>query len=272
MIIKSQCVCQNDLFKFRPLIEYKNETVFKDYEGISIYKCLNCGLLKTKRPKDKKFDYPDRSKYYEKNKALFKELLGPVVCQIRKFKQKGRVLDVGCSSGILLELLKQQNFDVFGIEPEKGAYKIAQNKFPTRIFKGTLKDFIASNRLKFDIIIYNHVFEHVQDPIFELKLIKKVLKKQGILVLGLPNTSNVIFYLRNKYWESLMPGEHIWHFSKKQITNLLKKSKFLIVNSLFSDDKRLDYPLVKRIYFKFLSLINKILDTGEAMLLICKQA
>ena len=67
-----------------------------------------------------------------------------------------------------------------------------------------------------------------------------------------------------------MPKEHIWHFSKKQLIKLLKKNNFSITNISFSDDKREDYPLLKKVYFGFLSIINKILRTGEAMLIICK--
>ena len=42
------------------------------------------------------------------------------------------------------------------------------------------------------------------------------------------------------------------------------------IEKYFSDDERQDYPLLKRFYFKILSFVNKILNTGEAVLLVFK--
>jgi len=272
MFIKENCICKkNSKSKFKLLIKYENETVFAEYEGISIYKCINCGVLKTISDKNPKIKQKSRSWYYEKNKKKFIEIFKPIIEIIKKYKKNGQVLDVGCSSGILLELLEKRGFDAYGLEPNKQAYAIAKSKFKNKIFNCKLNEFIASNGLKFDIVIYNHGLEHIQDPIFELELIKKVLKNNGIFVLGLPNTSNIIFILRNKYWESLMPNEHIWHFSKKQVIQLLNKKEYLVKSITFSNDKRQDYTLIKRAYFNFLSQINKLFNTGESMLILSKK-
>jgi 2-polyprenyl-3-methyl-5-hydroxy-6-metoxy-1,4-benzoquinol methylase len=272
--IKSYCVCQENGSKntdFKLNIAYKNEKVFKNYEGILIYKCLNCGVLKTIPDKNVKLVQESRFEYYEKNKKKFVEIFKPIVETIKKYKKNVQVLDVGCSSGILLEMLKRQGFNIYGLEPDKKAYIRAKKKFKNKIFNCKLQDFLRTNRLKFDVIIYNHVLEHIQNPIIELKLVKKALKSNGIFVLGLPNTSNIFFWLRKKYWESLMPNEHIWHFSKKQIIKLLKRNRYKVIDVNFSNDKRLDYSYIKRMYFSFLSLINNIFKTGESILIVCKK-
>jgi len=212
-----------------------------------------------------------RKDMYESRKSFFVDLFTPIVDKIKQYKPSGKILDVGCSSGILLELLKKETYDVFGIEPNKKAFLIAKKRFGQNIFYGILKSFIKKSKKKFDVIIYNHVLEHIEDINTELSLIKKSLKKNGIFVLGLPNTSNCIFYLRKKYWEPLMPLEHIWHFSKKIISDFLKKNRFKILDITFSNDDRKDYPFMKRLYFKILSSLNDILHTGEAMLIVAKK-
>lgn len=269
-MIASNCIC-SEKSVFYPFIEYKNETVFKNYEGILVGKCRSCGTLKTILPSKKiKNNTVSRPDMYEDNKMLFIDLFRNLASKIKRYKPEGKALDVGCSSGILLEVLKKENYDVWGIEPNITAFHKARKKFASRIFLGSLEKFNLKNKLRFDIIIYNHVLEHIENIGMEFALIKKVLKNNGLLVIGLPNTQNIIFWLRKKYWESLMPKEHIWHFSKKNIQDLLNKEKFKILDISFSNHDRKGYPLLKRVYFRILELINRVINTGEAMLLMCE--
>lgn len=273
-MLSSACICQNfKIAEFKPVIQFKNETVFKNYEGIIIGKCLKCGILKT-FPSKRSFFNPkqSRAEFYEQDRNLFRELFRPIVKKIKQFKQKGKVLDIGCSSGILLELLRKEGHEVHGIEPNKKAYKIASNKFKKSIFNGILKDFVKTKRNKFDVVIYNHVLEHIDNPLDELDLVRKIIKKKGILIVGLPNTRNFTFFLRGKYWEPLMPNEHIWHFTKSHLANLLKRKGFKPLDISYSDDRRRDYPILKHLYFQILSSINRLLNTGEAMLLVAENS
>ncbi|MDO8498139.1 MAG: class I SAM-dependent methyltransferase [bacterium] len=268
-MLTSSCICRKNESSFEEYIVYKNETVFKRFEGASIGKCTNCGLLKTFPSQKNVFD-PKQSKgeLYDEQENRFTELFRPIVEAIKKYTPGGSVLDVGCSTGILLALLKKEGFKVTGIEPNKEAYKRARSRLGKDMFEGTLADFQKTHRSKFDCIIYNHVLEHIEDPIKEIKSAKNALKKGGVLVIGVPNRDNIIFFLRKKYWEALLPDQHIWHFSSRDVVKIIEKLGLKVIHEYFSDDERRDYPLKKRIYFRLLSFINKIFRTGEAVLLI----
>ena len=268
-MIIDNCLCKSSSL-FKNFIEYKNETVFKTFNGFVIGKCTNCGLLKTFINKNIKVK-PSHDVFYEENRRYFEGIFQPIVDKILQFKKCNKVLDVGCSSGIILGLLKKQGFDIYGVEPNKQAFQKADEKFKRRILYGFLAEFVKNNKIKFDVIIYNHVLEHIDTANEEIKLARSILKKTGLLVIGVPNVDNVIFYLRKKYWEPLMPAEHVWHFSKKNIINFLKKHGFNILDISFSDDKRKDYSLIKKVYFRFLSLINKLFGTGETILIIANR-
>jgi 2-polyprenyl-3-methyl-5-hydroxy-6-metoxy-1,4-benzoquinol methylase len=269
-MVTSNCLCQRIAVNFKQTIIYKNETVFKAYEGTVIGQCTNCGLLKTFPTKNNKSFNPQvsRTGFYKSEEKQLTKLFYPVVNKINKFKNKGAVLDVGCSSGLLLSLLQKKGYSVSGIEPNKKAQQQAKKRIGNNIFLGTLSQFSKGNRTKFDYIIYNHVLEHIEAVNEEFSLIKKHLKKGGILVIGVPNTNNIIFKIRQKYWESLMPNEHIWHFSDKYLINYLKNNNFRVQDVSYYNDRRQDYPFLKRIYFMFLGLINKLMGTGEAVLIV----
>lgn len=270
-MLKSDCLCQKNSL-FQPTVVYKNETVFKEFNGVVIGRCQNCGLLKTVvQPKNKFNSQTTHADFYEKKHFLFVNLYQPMIDQIKKYKNTGLVLDVGCSSGILLELLTKQGFTILGIEPNIKAYRMADKKFKDKVFNNDLSQFVKQNKRQFDIIIYNHVFEHIESLNEEIKLIKKIVKPNGLLIVGTPNTANVIFFLRRKYWEYLVPLEHYWHFPKKYLLNWLNKNGFSILDVSFSDDPRSDYPILKQIYFRFLSLVNKFFHTGELMLITAKK-
>jgi 2-polyprenyl-3-methyl-5-hydroxy-6-metoxy-1,4-benzoquinol methylase len=267
--MKSMCCCDTKLHVFSEYIRYRNETVFREYEGITIGKCTSCGLLRTFPPKRSQFD-PKQSDaiFYEKNIDLFSRLFTPIIDGIQKYRQKGTVLDIGCSSGILLGLLKERGYDIFGIEPNIHAYTLARNKFGKTIYHGTVGTYKTTK--KFDVVVLSHVLEHVEEPRKMILSIKKILSKNGIIVIGIPNTRNIIFAIRKKYWEYLRPNEHVWHFSDTYLISLMKHHGFHIYETWYMNDSRSGYPWVKGIYFRILCFINDICRTGETVSIICR--
>ncbi|MEX1052316.1 MAG: class I SAM-dependent methyltransferase [Patescibacteria group bacterium] len=233
---------------------------------------MDCGVLKTlSNNKNKLEPSQSRIELYEDKHANYQNKFNFLVATIRHYKKSGKVLDIGCSSGILLKLLNELGFEVFGIEPNYKAYLEAKKKLGSAVFNGDLNKYINKNKHKYDVIIYNHVLEHIKNPRVELVMAQKILRKDGLFVFGLPNTSNIIFLLRKKFWESVMANEHIWHFSKSQFINLLSKLKIDIKKIHYSNHDRADYPLLKRLYFYLLVILNKIFKTGEAMLVIASK-
>lgn len=266
----SHCIC-GEARVFKPVITYRNETAFKEHEGSVIARCISCGVLKTIATPSRLKPMTSRVEFYEGNQPIFREYFESVADSIIRFCKSGTVLDVGCASGIMLEILSERGFGVYGLEPNSEAFKKAKQKFPGRVFPRKLKEFSRKMKQMFDIIIYNHVLEHIQDVNREFFLIKKALRPRGLLVVGLPNTDNVIFKLRGKYWESLLPEQHVWHFSTSYIQDILRKQGFEILETSFNNHLRQDYPLVKQLYFKLLTGLNTILRTGEAMLIVARK-
>lgn len=260
--MRGTCLCQNTTF--HPYIVYKNETVFKKYEGTIIGRCTKCRLLRTFNDKIK----PTISQVetYETKNEEYKKEFRPIlsVLQGRNIKN---VLDIGCASGILLSLLEQRGYNVYGLEPNKEAYIQANKKFPRRIFYGTLRKFKKNNKKRFDAVIYNHVLEHIQNVAEEIELIKRSLTKNGLLIIGVPNTRSIIFSVRKKYWESILPDQHVWHFSDTYLTEYLQKKELRLLHKSYAHYSRADYPVIKRVYFSLLKSIDVIARTGEAVLL-----
>ncbi len=274
-MISSWCICQKKRVLFRKIIQFSlNDHTFPHYRGLSIAQCQFCKVLKTipiKRKKQKT-EPISTAKHYEDNSVAVSNSFQALIEKLKHYLTvQSTVLDVGCSTGIFLTLLKQFGYKTYGVEPNKSAMTIAQKKLKKNIFHGTLPSLLKINKKQFDCIVYNHTLEHIENVGRELTLIRRCLQKNGLLVVGVPNTSNIVYLIRKKYWESLLPDQHIWHFHTNYIKQLLIRYGFSILDISFSNHTRSDYPFLKKIYFQFLILCNSLFRTGEAVLIIARK-
>ena len=197
-----------------------------DAQEFEIYQCKNCGFGKTKGSEINYGNY-HRDEVYIKEDSQFENIFQKRVGIILKFKKNGLVLDIGSSTGTMLSLFAQKGWEVQGIEPSKNSSQQALKKgIPT------LNTFFEKAKLennKYDVVIANHVLEHIDDPVGFLEKIYKILKKGGIVLIDAPNFGSFSARTFGTKWQYLLPREHLWHFSSKSLANLLRKSGFSIV-------------------------------------------
>ncbi len=92
------------------------------------------------------------------------------------------------------------------------------------------KQFLATKNLKADVVSFWHVLEHLKDPKKYLQSAKKNLKKEGILIIAVPNIDSFEFKLFKDNWFHLDPNRHLWHFSPKSLEILLRSCGLKILN------------------------------------------
>ncbi len=101
-------------------------------------------------------------------------------------KSKELAIDIGCSAGYFTFALSPYFEKVIGIDIDKHALEIAKNKSYANNITYTIAD---SMNLPFhdnsvDLVICNHVYEHVPDSSKLFSEIKRVLKNDGCCYLG----------------------------------------------------------------------------------------
>ena len=102
------------------------------------------------------------------------------------------LLDYGCGAGQIVERALATGFDSYGVDEfyEGGSYREDVKKtgmLGTRIFelKSGIIPFPAE---KFDVVISNQVFEHIDDFSMPLSEINRVLKASGIFINIFPSS------------------------------------------------------------------------------------
>ncbi|MDO8638494.1 MAG: class I SAM-dependent methyltransferase [Candidatus Daviesbacteria bacterium] len=190
-----------------------------------IYRCPNCGLGVTQNLVSQQGDY-HRDETYSAELELFTNIFLKRVKIISQFKKTGMVLEIGASTGVMLELLKKQGFQVTGVEMSRVAAKIAEEKGLKIII-----DKFENIKFKdsFDIIILNHTLEHLENPQEIIEKCFLILNKGGIIYIDVPNFGSWSAKQQKCSWPLLLPEEHLWHFTSQALTILLHKNKFQVI-------------------------------------------
>lgn len=122
-----------------------------------------------------------------------------------------RLLDIGCSSGALLRSAQRQGFVVEGVEPAAQAAASAKNA-GLNVFHGYLHD-ARYPAASFDAATLMEVIEHLPDPRALLREVWRVLKPNGVVVVGTGNGASWTVQLVGADWGYLHVAQHGGHIS-----------------------------------------------------------
>lgn len=138
--------------------------------------------------------------------------------------KKGRLLDIGCGTGSFLAAVKEDEWDVYGLEPDAQARSLAEKK--TRQKLGSNEEIYTLAAGTFDVITLWHVLEHVHDLQGYVKRFQALLKPGGVLIIAVPNYTSSDAKRYGKYWAAYDVPRHLYHFSPKSIVALLERNGF----------------------------------------------
>lgn len=131
--------------------------------------------------------------------------------------KRSKILDVGCGTGWRLYSLKEIGFEnLLGIDPFLDDDIIYDNGL------NILKKSIHDLREKFDLIMYNHSFEHIKDPHVELKAVFDLLHKGGECMIRVPTVSSYAWEHYREHWVQLDAPRHYFLHSAKSMELLAK--------------------------------------------------
>ncbi len=134
-------------------------------------------------------------------------------------KKFTNILDIGASSGMLLETFKKEfGAHVRGVEPGDAYRALAEAKgIPMH---SSIEALTATQPNRFDLITFMHVLEHLEHPIQTLKQLKEgLLSEEGFLLVEVPN-----FYSHDSYELA-----HLSCFTEHTLRELLRQAGFEVV-------------------------------------------
>jgi len=149
--------------------------------------------------------------------------------QISRLKDPGgrRLLDVGAAAGFFLVAAREQGWKVEGIELSSWLADWAKQHFDLTIHTAPLQagQFPPNH---FDVITMFDVLEHVEDPTATVRIVRKVLKDDGLFVLSYPDWGSIFARLLKRRWWFLL-SVHLYYFTRQTIRRLLEQNGFEVI-------------------------------------------
>lgn len=201
--------------------------------NFQILKCNKCGLARTYP-----MPYGGNISTYEspewalgaienetvRNRYIFGSISSEILKEIEREKEGGRLLDVGCGVGTLLNLARNNGWDTYGVELSK-TYCDYTKSIGLKVSNSDLTDagFIEGF---FDAISMVHVLEHIPELFETLNEAWRILKHDGILVVDTPDIGTLTARFQKGHYVSLDPDCHIWQFTPETLSNVLLRAGF----------------------------------------------
>jgi len=268
------------------LCDTKKAKVIMAKNSYFLIKCQGCGLISVSL--DHPLSKSDLQACYDKEYftgRVYKNYFEERNFRLRLFERKfdlvkryfprsGRLLDIGAAAGFFLEVARRNSFETYGVEISKPAATYATKTLKLKVFAGELEDARFSNEY-FDVITMWDVLEHLPRPVGTLRIVNRLLRRGGVLVIETLNTACVNAKVMGRRWPLYLPPVHLFYFSLGTLRMLLSKTGFKIIGAIpvqtyspFHQHKAIRY------FVKSRAPLNVLLRFfGDVVIVVCtKQA
>jgi SAM-dependent methyltransferase len=148
---------------------------------------------------------------------------------VRRHGGRGRLLDVGCACGYLLDVALETGYDAHGIEFSAAAIAQASAVARPRIRQGNVDELGASELGEFDVVTAFDIVEHSLAPLTFLHRVHGLLRPGGWLVLTTPDVHHPLRFLMGRRWPMLQPLQHTVLFSRRSLRLALDRAGFDVI-------------------------------------------
>lgn len=216
--------------------------------GFNVVRCTGCGVAYVSpRPARSELAtiYADETYYRNANACAYgyadyladRGLLEPLVARrmevIESYRpQRGRLLDIGCATGLLLEEARRRSWDVSGIDVSRYAAQHCRANGLT-VHHGDLAStrFPASH---FDVVVMDDTVEHLPNPRQDLQVVHRFMKPGGLLTINTADEGGLLCSLMRMHWFHYKPTEHLYYFDRANLARLLESVGFRVLATRLS--------------------------------------
>lgn len=154
-------------------------------------------------------------------KLHYKRLLD----DFERYRKNNSIIDVGCGAGYFMLCASESGWGVDGTEISCEAIKLAEEK-GQKVIRGDIAS-IELEKEKYDVATLFEIMEHASDPDGIIRKLSWALRQEGALYITTPNYNSITRRFLGNKW-GIFYKEHLFYFTIKELSSLLKKYNFKI--------------------------------------------
>src|SRR6188474_1306048 len=223
------------------VFKVKDNTVSQEY--FEIYHCRNCQVRFTQNsPSEVSIGAYYKSEDYISHTDTSKGLINRIYRFVRNFSinqkknlvekntglENGTLLDVGSGTGHFAAAMKNEGWQVTGLEPDEGARAVAGKEHSLNLLPSVALFNLPEK--KFNAITLWHVLEHVHDVKKYIQTFKKLLAENGKLFIAVTNYTSYDAEKYKEYWAAYDVPRHLYHFAPASMKRLMEKHGLKIIS------------------------------------------
>jgi SAM-dependent methyltransferase len=193
------------------------------------YRCDDCGTVHQSSA-------PRGSELHDRYRAMSDELYlqeeegrrrhaRRLLDVLARYVPRGRLLDVGCGYGLMLDEARRRGYDVEGVELSLDAGRHARETLNLPVRELALEDDALGDALgsdRYDAVLAIDVLEHFDDPVAALDRLCTLLAPGGALLIVTPDPSSLVARVAGSRWWCYEPA-HICLIPRKKVFELLRE-------------------------------------------------
>lgn len=216
-----------------------------DIDGLGIVACDDCGLVFTS---PREIEQAARERYgrreyfqttellhygyddYGAHRAVHRRVFQDALVRLeRHLPERGRLLDVGCALGFLLEVASERGWQPEGMDLSPWACARARELTGLTVHQDEITS--ARRSAAYDAVTMFDVIEHTYDPGAALESCARLLRPGGLLYLITPNVGGIQRHLLGRHWFHFKPLEHTYYFDRRSLGRFLEAVGFEVLES-----------------------------------------
>lgn len=157
--------------------------------------------------------------------SYFQEAVNILAKQI---PAKGRILDIGCSIGLFMEIAQKSGFECVGLEPEPKSRRYALERGLD--VRPQLFNDAGFPSASFDAITMFGVLEHLSKPKQMLADVWEKLKPGGVVMVIVPNVYSFANGTLHEQARTFTGRNHLSYFAWDTLSDLFKRAGYEITH------------------------------------------